>query len=103
MPDPDTSAVRPAGRRGPVDWFLRDRSTGRIVVVQWPNPALWVWVFITVVSRLGLVPDRAEEIRWVGVGALIAWAVDEIIRGDSPFRRLLGLIVLSWQVYRLIG
>ena len=103
MPDRDALADEPAGRRGLVDWFVRDRSTGRIALLQWPNPALVVWALTAVVSRFGLFSGRAEEIRLIGVGALVAWAADEIIRGDSPARRLLGLIVLGWQVYRFIG
>jgi hypothetical protein len=96
------SPQRPVGHRRFVDWFLRDRA-GRITVVQWPNPALWLWAVTAVVAGLGLYPSRAEEIHWIGVGALIAWGADEILRGASPARRLLGLGVLGWQVYRLIG
>jgi hypothetical protein len=38
-----------------------------------------------------------------GAGALVAWATDEIVRGDSPFRRLLGVVVLGRQVHGLNG
>ncbi len=99
----DPSPQRPAGRRRFVDWFLRDRGTGRITFVQWPNPALWVWVVTTVVAGLGLYASRADEVRWIGSGALIAWGADEIVRGVNPARRLLGLVVLGWQVYQLIS
>jgi hypothetical protein len=86
-----------------VDWFLRDRGTGRLTFVQWPNPPLWVWVVTTVVAGLGLYPSRAEEIHWIGAGALIAWGAEEILLGVNPARRLLGLVVLGWQVYQLIS
>jgi hypothetical protein len=99
----DASPPEQAGRRGIVDWFVRDHRTGRIALLQLPNPALVVWAVTVVVSWLDLVPDRAAEIRWIGVGALIAWAADELVRGASPARRLLGLIVLGWQVYRVVG
>jgi hypothetical protein len=81
---------------------VRDHRTGRIVLVQVPNPALGVWLLTTVFLRVGLFGDRAEEFRWIGGGALIAWAADEVIRGANPARRLLGSVVLGWQVYRLV-
>lgn len=97
------SPQRPDGRRTIVDWFLRNRVTGRITLAQWPNPALWVWLGTTVVATSGLHASRADELHWIGSGALIAWAADEIVRGVNPARRLLGLAVLGWQVYRLIS
>jgi hypothetical protein len=103
VPNQDPLPGRPRGHRRFVDWFLRDRGTGRITFVQWPNPVLWVWVVTTVIAGLSLYPSRAEEIHWIGAGALIAWGADEILRGVNPARRLLGLAVLGWQVYRLIS
>ena len=103
MPNRDPSPQRAAGPRRFVDWFLRDRGTGRITLVQWPNPALWVWVVATVVSGSGLHASGAQEVRWIGSGALIAWGADEMLRGVNPARRLLGLGVLGWQVYGLIS
>lgn len=99
---PDRGGHGNAGRRA-LDRFLRDPRTGRIVVVQRPNPALAIWALSAVVGWTGLLPARGEEIRWIGAGALIAWAADEIVRGASPARRLLGGLVLGWQVYRLVG
>jgi hypothetical protein len=103
MSEPGGPSPGPPRSPRRLDWWLRDRTTGRIVVAQWPNAALVVWAVAAVTTRLGLFPDRADEIRWAGAGALIAWAADELVRGDSPFRRGLGLVVLGWQVYRLIG
>ena len=80
---------------------MRDSRTGRIALVQVPNPALGVWALSTVALRVGLVADRAAEVRWIGAGALIAWSADEVIRGASPARRLLGAVVLGWQLYLL--
>jgi hypothetical protein len=103
VPNRDQPPERPRGDRRFVDWFLRDRGTGRITFVQWPNPALWVWGITAAVAALGLYPSRAEEIHWIGAGALIAWGADETLRGVNPARRLLGLVVLGWQIYRLIS
>ena len=76
--------------------FFRDAS-GRLVVVQLPNPALWVWLAATAL-RWSAYDERDTELRWIGAGALIVWALDELVRGASPFRRLLGAAVLAWQL-----
>jgi hypothetical protein len=30
-------------------------------------------------------------------GALVVWALDEVVRGASPFRRILGAVILAAQ------
>ena len=47
--------------------------------------------------------DRAATLAGVGQGALIVWALDELVRGASPFRRLLGAVVLAGQIVRLFA
>jgi hypothetical protein len=101
MPYRDASAQQLSGPRRILEWFVRDHRTGRIALAQVPNPALGVWALTTVGLWVGLFADRAAELRWIGAGALIAWGADEVIRGASPARRLLGLVVLGWQLYRL--
>ena len=89
--------------REPLNRFIRNPRTGRIALVQWPNAALAVWLVTVLLGLLGLFSARADEIRWIGVGALIAWAADELIRGASPARRLRGLVVLAWEGYQLVS
>jgi hypothetical protein len=93
----------PVGRMTRVaDWWLTDRSTGRWVAGQPPNPALVVAVGATVVRVSSLLPPSTDEaVRWVGTGAWVVWGLDELLRGASPFRRLLGVLVLAWQVASL--
>lgn len=85
------------------DWWFRDRRTGRIVVAQPPNLALWVWIAATAV-RVALDPagTLGSAVRVVGVAALLAWALDEIVRGVNPWRRLLGALVFAGQVAVLV-
>lgn len=78
--------------------FFRDES-GRLVVAQLPNPALWVWLAATAL-RWSPYDDRDHELRWVGTGALVVWALDELVRGTAPLRRVLGAVVLVWQLWR---
>jgi hypothetical protein len=101
MPSRDASAQQLSGPRRILEWFVRDSRTGRIALAQVPNPALGVWALATVGLWTGLFADRGTELRWIGAGALIAWGADEAIRGASPARRLLGAVVLGWQLYRL--
>ena len=78
--------------RSPFDWLFRNRQTNEITIAQFPNVALWLF-FATVVLRW-IVPTDATAHRvvsWIGVGALTWWAVDEVLRGVNPWRRLLGI------------
>ena len=80
---------RPAG-------FFRD-ADGRSVLVQAPNPAIGVF-FLALGLRWSPWDARDTELLWIGRGALLAWAADEVLRGDAMSRRLLGAVVLTWQV-----
>ena len=86
---------RPASR------FFRGRA-GRLVLFQWPNPAIVVF-FLALALRWSPWDARDSELLWLGRGALIVWAVDELVRGDAPVRRLLGAVVLAWQIFVLVG
>ena len=87
-----------------IDWAFRDRRTGRIVIAQWPNAALLVWIAAGVVRA---VVDPAggwgTALQVVATLALGWWAVDEIVRGVNPWRRLLGGIVLAGVLASLLG
>lgn len=85
-----------------VDWWFRDRSTGAIVIGQLPNATIGVWLAATAVCLLDVLPERERELGWIGSGALAAWGADELVRGVNPFRRLLGAVVLAWQLTRLL-
>jgi hypothetical protein len=88
---------------GIVDWALRDRRTGRIVVAQWPNVPLAVWIVAAVALAL-LDPEGGWRValRVVATVVLGWWAVDEVVRGVNPWRRLLGAVVLVGIVASLV-
>jgi len=72
------------------------------VLAQWPNPALSVWLVAVVVGWTGVLDEaRSATLAGVGRGALVVWALDELVRGASPFRRLLGAVVLVGQIVGL--
>jgi hypothetical protein len=60
-----------------------------------PNIPLWIFLAATAVRMLvhphGTV---GTVVSVVGTVALVVWAVLEIARGESPFRRVLGGVVL---------
>jgi hypothetical protein len=63
-----------------------------------------VWLVSMVIGATGVLGEaRAETLTAVGQGALIVWAVDELVRGANPFRRLLGVAVLVPQFLILFG
>ena len=88
-----------AALRRAVDWAFRDRRTGRIVIAQWPNLPLWLFLGISV-ARWLLDPQGAPGtgLRIAAGAALAWWAADEILRGVNPWRRLLGVLALAWLV-----
>jgi hypothetical protein len=82
-----------------IDWLFRNRETGRITVGQPPNPPMVVFVVATVVRWLTSPEGTAGRVVEVtATAALTIWAVDEVVRGVNPFRRLLGGGVLAYLV-----
>ena len=82
---------------------MRDKD-GNLVLAQWPNPALAVWLVTVVIGWTGVLgATRGARLSDVGRGALIVWALDELVRGASPFRRLLGAVVLAGQLVGLFA
>ena len=73
-----------------IDWLFRNRETGEITIAQFPNVALWIFLF-TVVARVFVRTGTAHDVLVVvALGSLGWWAVDEVVRGVNPWRRILG-------------
>ena len=90
--------------RAGFDWVFRSRRTGRITIAQFPNVALWVFIVTIVVRRFvagGSAPRTA--VNWIGIAALAWWAIDEVLRGVNPWRRLLGLGICASLIARLFA
>ncbi len=73
-------------------------------MAQLPNLALMVFVVAAVVGRL---LDHHHQVSRVlsdvATGAIVGWALDEIIRGVNPWRRALGVAVLGVSVHSLVA
>jgi hypothetical protein len=82
-------------------WWFRS-SDGRLTLWQLPNPALCVWMVTLVLGSLELSATHATAVDGVRHGALLVWALDEVVRGASPFRRTLGAVILTVQFASLV-
>ncbi len=82
-------------------WWFRD-ADGHQTVAQPPNPALSVWLVTVALGRFDLSAAHTTAVDGVRHGALLVWALDEVVRGASPFRRVLGAVVLAAQLYALV-
>src|SRR3954451_21391799 len=97
-PDP-----APKGRHGKLGWFFRNPRTGDVVVAQPPNLPLVLFLVATAVRLLASPHGtRATAVSVVGTGSLAVWAVLESARGDSPFRHVLGGVVLVVTALRVV-
>jgi hypothetical protein len=92
----DTTGQRDRSRvREAISWFFSDPETGRVVIAQWPNLPLWAFLAATAVRLIASPSGTAGTVvTAVGSISLAVWAVLEVARGDSPFRRVLGGVVL---------
>lgn len=95
-PDPVPSRT---SERSAVARFFTNPDTGRLAVAQWPNLPLITFLVATGVRVLSH-PDGAAgtAVAIVGGAAIVGWSLLEIARGDSPFRRVLGAVVLAVTV-----
>ena len=66
------------------DWLFRDRTTGRIVVMQWPNVPLATFLVATVVRVVTHPHGTAGKVlSAVGTAALVVWAGEEVWTDDG--------------------
>lgn len=93
-----------AALRHAVDWTFRNRITGAITIGQWPNLPLWLFL-ATSAARWILGPAGLTDtaLRIASGVALGWWALDEILRGVNPWRRLLGGVVLAGLAMTGVG
>lgn len=91
----DTRPSAGGGRlRRAFDWAFRSRATGRLTLWQLPNVPLVLFGVLRAAEALG-EPQGTTRVVVHGSGsaALAWWSLDEVLRGESPFRRVLGGVV----------
>jgi hypothetical protein len=85
------------------DWLFRERTTGRVVIAQLPNLPLALFGICRLAQWITHPDGTTRDVLvWAGSAALVWWALDEIIRGVNPFRRLLGTTVLVVTVIAVV-
>ncbi len=97
-----------AGRRSvrilSFSWWFESRETGRITIAQFPN---WPLFAIGAAWLARLLVDGSSDVYAMAGGAITAlwlfWGADELIRGVNPARRLLGSLVIAWQLIRFVS
>ena len=82
------------------DWthFFRD-AEGKIVIAQFPNWPLWVWLGATPLENMLVGGVGLSLSRITSFAAIAYWAYLEIVSGVNPFRKCLGGFVLLFVVY----
>ena len=89
---------------GSLRWWFENRKTGEITVAQFPNWPLFAialgWVVLFFADEGSAVHDVAGV---AVIGLWLFWGADEVIRGVNPWRKLLGVLVISWQVIRVLA
>ena len=91
-----TTIDRSPARVTSTAWWFRSPD-GRLTLWQWPNPALCVWLVTLVLGWFDLSTTHAGTVEGIRHGALLMWSLDELVRGASPFRRVLGAVILAVQ------
>ncbi|KQU70885.1 hypothetical protein ASC58_03750 [Phycicoccus sp. Root101] len=100
MTSPATIETVSARLTSPSWWFRS--SDGRLTLWQPPNAALCVWLITLGLRRFDLSPAHATTVDGIGHGALLVWGLDEVVRGASPFRRVIGGVALTAQLVSLV-
>ncbi len=93
--DPISARLRSAS-----GWFRS--SDGSLTLWQRPNPALCVWLVALVLGSFELSAAHASTVGGIRHGAVLVWALDEVVRGASAFRRTLGAVILAGQLATLV-
>ena len=78
--------------------------TGEITIAQRPN---WPLIGALIALAARVVADRGSTLDDIGAVAftllMLIWASDELVRGVNPWRRLLGAVVIVWQLVELVA
>ncbi|MEQ8842356.1 MAG: hypothetical protein RIB98_15330 [Acidimicrobiales bacterium] len=72
-------------------------------MAQFPNWPLFAVGIAWIVGRLADDGSRIADLASTATIVLWAlWGADELLRGVNPWRRLLGAVVLGWQLAGLL-
>jgi len=79
--------------------MFRSRDTGKVVLIQALNIPLGIFFVAAALRRFaGFEGTVRTAIQVIAFVSLMWWAVDEILRGVNPFRRILGATVAGLTI-----
>jgi hypothetical protein len=77
-----------------MDKFFKAKN-GRVVIWQTPNIPLWGWIICRVLGLVIKDGSVGTGLSKLGTSFLFAWALLELLKGESYFRRVVGALVLA--------
>jgi len=80
------------------DRTFRNKN-GKITIYQPPNVAEATWIISAILSRIVSQGKLHNLFSAITFGALVTWALMEVLSGVNYFRRALGLVVLLVLIY----
>ncbi len=90
--------------RASLDWAFRSRETNQITIAQRPNLPLTIFlVSIPLGWALSGHAGAEKLIGALGTVGLGWWAIDELVRGVNPWRRVLGAAGVAFVISRAIA
>ena len=89
---------------GSFRWWFESRETGQITIAQfpdWPLFAIGAGYLVRAIADDGstLVDLAGAAI----IGLWVFWGADEMVLWVNPWRRVLGTVVIAWQLIRLVS
>lgn len=84
-----------------IDKVFRD-DKGNIVLGQWPNAPLILWLLFKLVSYLPLSDNLITAAQTLSSLSLLVWALLELTKGVNIFRRVLGFVVGAFIILSFV-
>lgn len=78
-------------------YFFYDK-TGKLVLWQFPNAPLIIWLVFRIITFLNILPAYNSVFKQISIGFFCVWAYLELTQGVNNFRKLLGLLVLTFLI-----
>ena len=77
--------------------LFKDKD-GKIVIAQFPNAPLLLWLATILISQFVENQNTLTILSIIGTIALAVWAILEIYSGVNLFRKILGTAVLAYII-----
>lgn len=75
---------------------------GNLTLAQKPNLPIVIWAVARLLQFVFTNGTFATLLETISFGALFTWAWLELFKGDTPFRRIVGFVVITATIYSKI-